>query len=70
MVHEHGYLIFLFGFSERVMFYQMKPMLATYLLHQSARASSVFPYFNQSLKFLQSFKVFNILRYHGPYLRS
>ena len=37
---------------------------------QSVRSSFGFPYFNQSLKFLQRFTVFNILRYHGPYLRS
>ena len=36
----------------------------------SARASFGFPYFNQFLKFLQIFTVFNILRYHGPYLGS
>ena len=36
----------------------------------TARASFGFPYFNQSLKFVQKSTVFNILRYHGPYLRS
>ena len=36
----------------------------------SARASFGFPYFNQFLKFLQKFPVFNILRYHSPYLGS
>ena len=35
-----------------------------------ARASFGFPYFNQFLKFLQRFTVFNILRYHGLYLGS
>ena len=34
------------------------------------RASFGFPYSNQSPKFLERFTVFNILRYHGPYLRS
>ena len=37
------------------------------LFAHSARTSFGFPYFNQFLKFLQIFKVFNILRYHGPY---
>ena len=72
MVHEHECLIFLFGLNERCVFYQMKPVtnICNVFFAHSAKASFVFPYFNQSLKFLQRFTVFNILRYHGSYLRS
>ena len=40
------------------------------LFAHSARVSLRFQYFDQSLKFLQRFTVFIILRYQGPYIRS
>ena len=41
----------------------------TFCTFRKIRESFWFPYFNQSLKFLQRvFDIFNILRYHGPYL--
>ena len=40
------------------------------LFAHSARAIFGFQYFNQFLKFLQIFRVFNILWHHGPYLWS
>ena len=53
-----------------LMFNQMIPIFATYLFAHSTGVGFGFPYFNQSLKFLEEFIVFKILRYHGPYLRS
>ena len=58
---------------ERCMFNQIQlneTNICNVLFTYSARASFEFPYFNQFLKFLQRFTVFNILRYHGPYLGS
>ena len=52
---------------ERFMFDQIKAIFAAYFSHM---ATLRFPYFNQSLKFLQTFTVFNILRYQDPYIRS
>ena len=49
---------------------QMKPLFTTYFLDIVQGQGFGFPYFNQFLKFLQRFTVFNILRYHGLYLGS
>ena len=48
---------------EKYMFNQMKQIIATYFVLN-------LQYFNQFLKFLQRFAVFDILKYHGPYLWS
>ena len=48
---------------EKYMFNQMKQIIATYFVFN-------LQYFNQFLKFLQRFAVFDILKYHGPYLWS
>ena len=65
MKHNNSY--------ERCMFNQIESNetnIYNMLFANSARESFGFPYFNQFLKFLQIFTVFNILRYHGPYLGS
>ena len=52
-----------------LMFNQTIPIFAIYLFAHLAVAGFGFPYFNQSLKFLQGFLVFNFLWYRGPCLR-
>ena len=54
---------------EKCMFNQMKPIFGrTFCTFWKGKLRD--PYFNQVLKFLQLFKVFNILSYHCPYLGS
>ena len=59
-IHDKSY--------ERFMFNQIKTIFCNVLFAHSASASVRFPYFNQSLNFLQRFIVFNILRYQAHLL--